>query len=51
MYKELRKRIKASRPIAKRTKVLNTILLAIVLASVATLLWSVANVARAKSVG
>lgn len=49
MYKELRKRIKASRPIAKRTKVLNTILLAIVLASVATLLWSVANVARAKS--
>lgn len=45
MYKELRKRIKASRPIAKRTKVLNIALLAIVLASIAVL-WSVANVAR-----
>ena len=50
MYKkELRKRIKASRPIAKRQKVLNIALLAIVLASVAVLLWSVANVARAKA--
>lgn len=49
MYKELRKRIRASRPIAKRQKVLNIALLAIVLASVAVLLWSVANVARAKS--
>lgn len=49
MYKELRKRIKASRPIAKRQKVLNIALLAIVLASVAVFLWSVANVARAKS--
>lgn len=49
MYKELRKRIKASRPIAKRQKVLNITLLAIVLASVAVFLWSVANVARAKS--
>lgn len=49
MYKkELRKRIKESRPIAKRQKVLNIALLAIVLASVAVLLWSVANVARAK---
>lgn len=48
MYKELHKRIKASRPFGKRTKVLNITLLAIVLASVATLLWSVANVARAK---
>lgn len=48
-YKELRKRIKASRPIAKRQKVLNITLLAIVFASVAVLLWSVANVARAKS--
>lgn len=46
--KELRKRIKASRPIAKRQKVLNIALLAIVLASVAVLLWSVANVSRAK---
>ena len=50
MYKkELQKRIKASRPIAKRQKVLNIALLAIVLASVAVLLWSVANVARAKA--
>lgn len=50
MYKkELRKRIKASRPIAKRQKVLNIALLAIVLASVAVFLWSVANVARAKA--
>lgn len=49
MYKELRKRIKASRPIAKRQKVLNIALLTIVLASVAVLLWSVANVARAKA--
>lgn len=49
MYKkELRKRIKAIRPIAKRQKVLNIALLGIVLASVAVLLWSVANVARAK---
>ena len=46
MYKELRKRIKASYPIAKGQKVLNIALLAIVLASVAVLLWSVANVAR-----
>lgn len=49
MYKELRKRIKASRPIAKRQKVLNIALLAIVLASVAVFLWSVSNVARAKN--
>lgn len=49
MHKELRKRIQASRTIAKRTKVLNIALLAIVLASVAVLLWSVSNVARAKS--
>ena len=49
MYKKLRKRIKASRPIAKRQKVLNIALLAIVLASVAVLLWSVANVSRAKA--
>lgn len=50
MYKkELRKRIKASRPIAKRQKVLNIALLAIVLASVAVFLWSVANVSRAKA--
>lgn len=42
MYKELRKRIKKSRPIAKRQKVLNIALLASVLASVAVLLWSVA---------
>lgn len=49
MYKELRKRIKASQPIAKRQKMLNIALLAIVLASVAVFLWSVANVARAKS--
>lgn len=48
MYKELHKRIKASRPFGKRTKVLNITLLAIVLASVATLLWSVANVASAE---
>ena len=49
MYKELRKRIKASRPIAKRQNALNIALLAIVLASVAVLLWSVANVTRAKA--
>lgn len=49
MYKKLRKRIKASRPIAKRQKVLNIALLAIALASVAVFLWSVANVARAKA--
>lgn len=48
MYK-LRKKIKASRPIAKRTKVLNIALLTIVLASVAVFLWSVANVAKTKS--
>lgn len=46
MCKELRKRIKASRPFAKRTKVLNIALLAIVLASIAVFLWGVANVAR-----
>ena len=49
MYKEPRKRIKASRPIAKRQNALNIALLAIVLASVAVLLWSVANVSRAKA--
>lgn len=49
MYKKLCKRIKASRPIGKRQKVLNIALLAIVLASVAVFLWSVANVARAKN--
>ena len=48
MYK-LCKRIKASLPIAKRQKVLNIALLAIMLASVAVFLWSVANVARAKA--
>lgn len=49
MYKkELQKRIKASRPIAKRQKAINIALLLIVLASVAVFLWSVSSVAKAK---
>lgn len=49
MYKEKLRKIKTSRPIAKWQNALNIALLAIVLASVAVLLWSVANVARAKA--